>query len=284
MSSAKPFVFVLMPFDKNFDDIYKLGIKQTAEEAGFVAERVDEQKFTESMLERIYRQIDNCDFVIADMTGKNANVFYEVGYAHAKGKICTLLTQKSEDIPFDLKQHRHLIYDGSIGRLKTLLSEEFEWLNDEFKRQKADSFNIGLKTGFGNLETTDWRITGSIDFEITIRNLRKTRSPEIDSISILTGKPWSLSQSNEDCSKQKHDSDDGRLAHLLKPPVSRLAAGASMTAKFTAKREFWSKFKGNSDPSDTYASKGNLVSILNTSEGDFTEEFNLDVTFEDIPF
>ena len=114
MSNAKPFVFVLMPFDQDFDDIYHLGIKSSVKAAGFVAERVDEQKFSEPMLERIYRQIDTCDFVIADMTGKNPNVFYEVGYAHAKGKICTLLTQNTSDIPFDLKHHRHLVYKSGL--------------------------------------------------------------------------------------------------------------------------------------------------------------------------
>jgi hypothetical protein len=39
------------------------------------------------------------------MTGRNPNVFYEVGYAHALGKIVLLLTQNGDDIPFDLK-HR----------------------------------------------------------------------------------------------------------------------------------------------------------------------------------
>ena len=96
MTKPKPFAFVLMPFGDEFDDIYRLGIQETAKEQGVVAERVDEQIYTESILERIYRQIDAADFVIADMTGKNPNVFYEVGYAHAKEKICTLITQKAQ--------------------------------------------------------------------------------------------------------------------------------------------------------------------------------------------
>src|SRR5258708_2500526 len=99
-----------MPFDDRFSDIYKLGIQATAAECGVVAERVDEQKFSEPILERIYRQIANADFIIADMTGRNPNVFYEVGYAHALGKLCTLLTQDVNDIPFDLKHHRHIVY------------------------------------------------------------------------------------------------------------------------------------------------------------------------------
>lgn len=52
----KPFVFVLMPFDSKFDDIYKFGIKGAANEIGAYAERLDEQLFTEGMLDRIFNQ------------------------------------------------------------------------------------------------------------------------------------------------------------------------------------------------------------------------------------
>ena len=43
LMAKRPFAFVLMPFEKSFDDIYQLGIKQTVEAAGMIAERVDEQ-------------------------------------------------------------------------------------------------------------------------------------------------------------------------------------------------------------------------------------------------
>jgi hypothetical protein len=119
MAENQLFAFVLMPFDNTFDDIYKLGIQQTCKDNNVLAERVDEQIYSETILERIYRQIDACDFIIADMSGRNPNVFYEVGYAHAKGKLCTLLTQSTEDIPFDLRHHRHIVYDGSITKLKS---------------------------------------------------------------------------------------------------------------------------------------------------------------------
>ena len=109
-TNSQIFAFVLMPFDKAFDDIYKIGIKETANSLDILAERVDEQIFREGILERIYRQIELADLVVADMTGQNPNVFYEVGYAHAKGKLCILLTQNADDIPFDLKHHRHIVY------------------------------------------------------------------------------------------------------------------------------------------------------------------------------
>jgi len=83
---SKPFCFVLMPFSKDFDDVYQIGIKESCVNAGAYCERVDEQIFQETILERIYNQITKSDFIIADMTGRNPNVFYEVGYAHALGK------------------------------------------------------------------------------------------------------------------------------------------------------------------------------------------------------
>lgn len=138
MSATKSFVFVLMPFAKEFDDIYKFGIKQTCEQLGCYCERVDEQIFQESILERIYNQISKADILIADMTGKNPNVFYEVGYAHGLGKKVILLTQKTEDIPFDFKHFQHIVYDSSAAKLQAELGKNVRWMieNPE-KRDEA---------------------------------------------------------------------------------------------------------------------------------------------------
>lgn len=142
MPNYRPFAFVLMPFGKEFEDVYKFGIKETAEKCGLVAERVDEQHFSETILERIYRQIENSDFVIADMTGRNPNVFYEVGYAHAKGKQCALITKDADDIPFDLKHHPHVIYDGSISDLKGKLEPKLEWLKRETEKRNTEAIYL----------------------------------------------------------------------------------------------------------------------------------------------
>jgi len=125
----RPFVFVLMPFAKSFDDIYALGIKQAAEAAGAYAERVDEQIFQNSILDRVYNQIAKADCVVADMSGRNANVFYEVGYAHALGKTVILITQDADDIPFDLKHFPHIVYGGRIVELSLELQKRLRfWL------------------------------------------------------------------------------------------------------------------------------------------------------------
>lgn len=131
----KPYVFVLMPFDEQFNDIYKFGIKGAVEDVGAYAERLDEQIFVEGMLDRIFNQISKADVIVADMTGRNPNVFYEVGYAHALGKIVLLLTKNAEDIPFDFKHRQYTVYGGSIDVLKRELSERLRWAIAEAKRQ-----------------------------------------------------------------------------------------------------------------------------------------------------
>lgn len=135
MTTPKPFVFVLMPFSEAFDDIYQLGIKPACVDAGTYCERLDEQIFSESMLERIYNQISKADIIVADMSGRNPNVFYEVGYAHALGKRVVLLTQNADDIPFDLKHYPHIVYKGKIIDLKEELRKKVQWMAEHPQKE-----------------------------------------------------------------------------------------------------------------------------------------------------
>lgn len=144
-TKPKLFCFVLMPFAPEFEDVYKIGIKEACHLAGAYCERVDEQFFSERILDRIYNQIAKADLVIADMTGRNPNVFYEVGYAHALGKPTVLLTQKVEDIPFDLKHFPHIVYEGKIGSLRDGLSKRVAWhCNNPSVRLEETAFPLEL--------------------------------------------------------------------------------------------------------------------------------------------
>lgn len=138
-TQPKAFVFVLMPFSEDFRDVYELGIKAACAAAGAYCDRVDEQMFDESILQRIYNQISKADIIVADMTGRNANVFYETGYAHALNKRVILLTQKSSDIPFDLKHYPHIIYGGRITALKTDLEKRIRWCIENPKESLASA-------------------------------------------------------------------------------------------------------------------------------------------------
>lgn len=128
----RKFVFVLMPFSRDFEDVYELGIKAAVTECGLVCERVDEQHFTESILERIFANIQRARFIVADVTANNPNVFFEVGYAYALKKPIIFLTRDTaETIPFDLRHNSHIVYEGRIGFLRSRLQERLQGLLGE---------------------------------------------------------------------------------------------------------------------------------------------------------
>lgn len=93
--------FVLMPFDEKFTIVYETIVK--ALEGLMVCSRADDLPLGKPILERILRGINSAELIIADLTGRNPNVFYEIGLAHCKTKNVLLLTQDINEVPFDLR-------------------------------------------------------------------------------------------------------------------------------------------------------------------------------------
>lgn len=277
------FAFVLMPFDKAFDDIYNLGIKDTATTLGILAERVDEQIFSEGILERIYRQIELADLIVADMTGQNPNVFYEVGYAHAKGKLCILLTQRAEDIPFDLKHHRHIVYGTSISGIRKQLKDEMAWAKDQIDTIRSSRIKVTLKEAGGTLEKTKFWASGTVDFKFDLHNETPNASAEINAIYFYSNKGWTLRQDGKDCSSTDSDLPNFSARHFLTPPVRRMAKSSWAQVKFSAKRILASAWKGE-ELKDSYKITGKCLIRLVTDNGNYDYEFPLDVLLDDIPF
>lgn len=107
-------VFVLMPFSEDWSQrVWLRLLRPTIEGLGFSAMRADDM-FGRDIMEDIWRGILTSKVVVADITARNANVFYELGIAHTLGKPVILLTQCVEDIPFDLNRYRHIVYQDNI--------------------------------------------------------------------------------------------------------------------------------------------------------------------------
>jgi hypothetical protein len=103
--------FILMPFDPTLDLVYLKHIRPVMSEMGLRVARADDFFTTGSIMTDIWSAINRAEFVIADCTGRNPNVFYEIGLAHARGKDTILLTQTIDDVPFDLRHLRVIVYD-----------------------------------------------------------------------------------------------------------------------------------------------------------------------------
>ena len=102
--------FVLMPFSGDFNDIYSDHIKPIVESFGLECIRADEIYSIKPIIDDIINSIKESDIIIADLTERNPNVFYELGIAHAIEKPVILISQSIKDIPFDLKHIRCISY------------------------------------------------------------------------------------------------------------------------------------------------------------------------------
>jgi len=124
-------VFVIMPFADEFDDVYELGIKASVEALGWECQRADEVIHNRDIMCKVCQGIRQARLVVVDLTGQNANVFYELGMAHALEKDVILLAQDIGDVPFDLRQMNIIEYTAILPLcqrlpevLGTLMGEE----------------------------------------------------------------------------------------------------------------------------------------------------------------
>ena len=109
-----------MPFSKDLEDVFIFGIQGPINKAGYLCERVDMLSFTGDILERIKSRIETAALVVADLTGANPNVYLEVGYAWGKNRPTLLLSRKTDDLKFDVRGQRCLVYDSIVDLSKKL--------------------------------------------------------------------------------------------------------------------------------------------------------------------
>ena len=103
--------FVMMPFGEWYDRYYQEIYVPAIRDAGFEPVRADELFSTGSVVEQIWEQIEKSKVLLAELTDKNANVFYELGLAHAARKPVVFTSGRLDDVPFDLRHLRVIVYE-----------------------------------------------------------------------------------------------------------------------------------------------------------------------------
>lgn len=132
--------FVLMPFDKEFDAVYKDLIIPAFQAVGFKVKRADDIVSQQNILKDIVRSIAKADLIIADLTSSNANVFYELGLAHALQKPVIIIAQSIEEVPFDLASYRVIQYSVHFKEI-TKFIEELKVRGEKAKLGKLEFSN-----------------------------------------------------------------------------------------------------------------------------------------------
>lgn len=110
MSDERKYGFLIMPFDVELN-----WLNEVIMEAG-LAERVTTRRADNifkpgAILQQIFDEIDSADLIFAVCTGRNANVFFELGYAW-RNHSPILIADTSADLPFDVAAFRTEMYGG----------------------------------------------------------------------------------------------------------------------------------------------------------------------------
>lgn len=128
-----PEVFVIMPFSEKWSDgVYKKMIHSAVTGANFNCIRGDSPLRVGDLTETIWNSLMKAGLIIADVSALNANVFYEIGLAHALGKDVMILKQKDSNIPADFGGSHYYEYElNNLPKYKKKLQKQIEaWGKD----------------------------------------------------------------------------------------------------------------------------------------------------------
>lgn len=117
--------FMIMPFREQFEPVYRETIVPLITGMGATIKRGDDYFSQNAIIREVWSAIYAAHAYIAELTDRNANVFYELGIAHTLGKAGIMITQNIEDIPFDIRHLRFIVYENTppgLARLRDELS------------------------------------------------------------------------------------------------------------------------------------------------------------------
>ncbi len=127
--------FVIMPFsatpsctEDEWTAVFQKVLKPAIEGAdlGYICRRSVASRG--NVVGTILQDLNEAHLVLADLTDRNANVFYELGVRHALKDRTVLIAQKKEDIPFDLQAYAYHIYDWKTNEGIKALAEKIKSL------------------------------------------------------------------------------------------------------------------------------------------------------------
>lgn len=120
VSPEKPKLFVVMQFTPPYNELYTDVILPLGKKLGFDVLRADEFYGPGLIINDIERQVVEAKAIIAEISPNNANVYWEVGYAHALKKPTVLIADRETKLPFDVSSFRVLFYENTIGGKKRI--------------------------------------------------------------------------------------------------------------------------------------------------------------------
>lgn len=186
-------VFVIMPFQDEFYEVYEM-IKMEFSEL-FEFSNAGDEGNQQNILKDIIQPLYEADVVIADLTGLNPNVMYELGLAHTFNKKTIIITQDDlSKLPFDLKQYRAKDYSTHFKKFAELIAYLRSNLNGVIDSSVAYSNPVNDFLSLQGIEGGNWfkkeqaileddTDKGFLDFLSDIETSTEKLSEEINTMS-----------------------------------------------------------------------------------------------------
>lgn len=115
-------VFVLTSFMDEYRDTYS-AIKSTCDKVGLNCSKSDDEYIEGDILKHILKKIAKARIIIANIDGRNPNVFYELGIVHALDKPTVVISKNKNEVPFDLRSKNIVFYTDLKDLQENLLIE-----------------------------------------------------------------------------------------------------------------------------------------------------------------
>lgn len=143
-------IFVLTPFHPIYKKQFEV-ISAVCNSVGLRAIRGDEKFVSGDIFPHILRLIARARIIVANIDGRNPNVFYELGIAHAMGKPTILIAPTPEDVPFDIRTKRLVLFQ-SLDELREKLRDELARVVVSTEQQASPPTKTKLQTASLSLE------------------------------------------------------------------------------------------------------------------------------------
>lgn len=146
----------------NSDQLLKYVIEPVTESKGYNVVRADKIFDTDTITDTIMKYLDEAELIIADLSGRNPNVYYELGYRAALQKPLIQLIKCGETLPFDISVRRTFPYDLSdpdkIEEIKRTLSQ----LIDSVEAKRTEMAAVKMSSGMFGKEIGQVIATGML--------------------------------------------------------------------------------------------------------------------------
>lgn len=124
-------VFVAMPFKEDMKAVFSDHIQKVTKALNLTCKRADDLFTANAIVQDVWSAIYHAELLIVDCTGRNPNVFYELGIAHTLGRKTILIAQSIDDIPTDIRHLRVIIYQYTPPGMSQFENELTETIKTE---------------------------------------------------------------------------------------------------------------------------------------------------------